>query len=446
MHVRETGAPRENPADKRHRPARLPYAEVRQRTRREPNPPAHLPQRRTVFNSRPGNARIFAGGNRAGRCRWSGGFSRGSPVSSALSFLRCSILTSLTLIGSQDLAVRSGPNLSWKTLVSACATHTSHPTSVACDYPSDRQPAHQRRLCYSPWLQKFTCYKVAQHTHSPYNNQRCPVHSFILLPLTLALDVNSMRGPALRGGGGGGGGGHLEPPVPPGRPAYDPSLTTLQALRGVGEGTSILPSLQADPLMPRHLLPCRLYEELGGGGTSILPSLQADPLMPRHLLPCRLYEEWGRAPRSSRPSRQTRLCPVTYYPAGSTRSWGGGTSILPSLQAEPLMPRHLLPCSRAMTRSGYLAGETNDIRGRSRTFWELSPSVLRGIQGNFWAMFYGPINTAVVRGLAVLVEAFWLSAVTRTSAKRRDNGGSLRDDGRRGVRGVNGRDGVGPNE
>ncbi|KAJ8867721.1 hypothetical protein PR048_031524 [Dryococelus australis] len=34
-----------------------------------------------------------------------GGFSRGSPVSPALSFRRCSILTSITLIGSQDLAL-----------------------------------------------------------------------------------------------------------------------------------------------------------------------------------------------------------------------------------------------------------------------------------------------------------------------------------------------------
>ncbi|KAJ8887701.1 hypothetical protein PR048_013919 [Dryococelus australis] len=41
-----------------------------------------------------------------------GGFSRGSPVSSALSFRHCSILTSITLIGSQDDAVKSGPNLS----------------------------------------------------------------------------------------------------------------------------------------------------------------------------------------------------------------------------------------------------------------------------------------------------------------------------------------------
>ncbi|KAJ8866009.1 hypothetical protein PR048_033533 [Dryococelus australis] len=55
--------------------------------------------------------RIFACGNRAGRCRWSAGFSRGSSVSPGLSFRHRSILTSITLIGSQDLAVKSRPNL-----------------------------------------------------------------------------------------------------------------------------------------------------------------------------------------------------------------------------------------------------------------------------------------------------------------------------------------------
>ncbi|KAJ8880009.1 hypothetical protein PR048_020631 [Dryococelus australis] len=40
-----------------------------------------------------------------------GGFSRGSPVSPAPSFRRCSIFTSITLIGSEDLDVKSRPNL-----------------------------------------------------------------------------------------------------------------------------------------------------------------------------------------------------------------------------------------------------------------------------------------------------------------------------------------------
>ncbi|KAJ8887045.1 hypothetical protein PR048_013260 [Dryococelus australis] len=40
-----------------------------------------------------------------------GGFSQGSPVSPALSLQCCSIFTSITLIGSQDLAVKSHPNV-----------------------------------------------------------------------------------------------------------------------------------------------------------------------------------------------------------------------------------------------------------------------------------------------------------------------------------------------
>ncbi|KAJ8867993.1 hypothetical protein PR048_031802 [Dryococelus australis] len=40
-----------------------------------------------------------------------GGFSRGSPVSPAPSFRRCSIFTSITIIGSEDPAVKSRPNL-----------------------------------------------------------------------------------------------------------------------------------------------------------------------------------------------------------------------------------------------------------------------------------------------------------------------------------------------
>ncbi|KAJ8872610.1 hypothetical protein PR048_026216 [Dryococelus australis] len=55
-----------------------------------------------------------------------GGFSRGSPVSPALPLRRCSMLTSLTLIGSQDLGVKSHPNLfthslyeSWDVLINS---------------------------------------------------------------------------------------------------------------------------------------------------------------------------------------------------------------------------------------------------------------------------------------------------------------------------------------
>ncbi|KAJ8878050.1 hypothetical protein PR048_022513 [Dryococelus australis] len=67
--------------------------------------PARLPPRRTVFDPRAGSLLDFAAGNHAGRCRWSAGFLGDIPVPPhpALSFRRCSILTSLTLIGSEDL-------------------------------------------------------------------------------------------------------------------------------------------------------------------------------------------------------------------------------------------------------------------------------------------------------------------------------------------------------
>ncbi|KAJ8898278.1 hypothetical protein PR048_003638 [Dryococelus australis] len=59
------------------------------------------------------------------------GFSRGSPVSPALSFRRCSMLTSITLIGSQDLAVKS-PHISSLTRdwnIGLAAPHRSGPWS-----------------------------------------------------------------------------------------------------------------------------------------------------------------------------------------------------------------------------------------------------------------------------------------------------------------------------
>ncbi|KAJ8895591.1 hypothetical protein PR048_000927 [Dryococelus australis] len=58
-----------------------------------------------------GSLWIFACGNRAERCRLSAGLLGDLPFLPPLSFRRRSILTSITLIGSQDLAVTSRPNL-----------------------------------------------------------------------------------------------------------------------------------------------------------------------------------------------------------------------------------------------------------------------------------------------------------------------------------------------
>ncbi|KAJ8885398.1 hypothetical protein PR048_011595, partial [Dryococelus australis] len=70
------------------------------------------PSKANRVQSPAGTPRIFVCGNRAGRCHWSAGFLRDLPtVSPAPPFRCCSILTSITLIGSQDLAVKSRPNL-----------------------------------------------------------------------------------------------------------------------------------------------------------------------------------------------------------------------------------------------------------------------------------------------------------------------------------------------
>ncbi|KAJ8879799.1 hypothetical protein PR048_020407 [Dryococelus australis] len=57
-----------------------------------------------------------------------GGFSQGSPVSSAPSFRLCSIFNSITLIGSQDLAVKSRPNL---------FTHGARTKVARCPFESE---------------------------------------------------------------------------------------------------------------------------------------------------------------------------------------------------------------------------------------------------------------------------------------------------------------------
>ncbi|KAJ8889348.1 hypothetical protein PR048_008847 [Dryococelus australis] len=63
------------------------------------------------------------------------GFSRGSPVSPALSFRRCSTFTSITLIGSQDLAVKSRPNLFTHSLLVPTPAPIFLPNHLLCRLP-----------------------------------------------------------------------------------------------------------------------------------------------------------------------------------------------------------------------------------------------------------------------------------------------------------------------
>ncbi|KAJ8878428.1 hypothetical protein PR048_019006 [Dryococelus australis] len=75
-------------------------------------PPVSLLASPPQGGSPAGSLRIFAYGNRAGRCRWSAGFFFGDlPFPPPPSFLRCSIFTSITLIGSKDVDFNSRPNL-----------------------------------------------------------------------------------------------------------------------------------------------------------------------------------------------------------------------------------------------------------------------------------------------------------------------------------------------
>ncbi|KAJ8871789.1 hypothetical protein PR048_028129 [Dryococelus australis] len=71
---------------------------------------------RTGFNARPDHSRIFASGNRAGRCRWSADFlgdlASPPPPLRPLHSGAAPFSPRFTLIGSQDLVVKSRPNLS----------------------------------------------------------------------------------------------------------------------------------------------------------------------------------------------------------------------------------------------------------------------------------------------------------------------------------------------
>ncbi|KAJ8871087.1 hypothetical protein PR048_027391 [Dryococelus australis] len=84
-----------------------------------------------------------------------GGFSRGSPVSPAPSFRRHSVLTSITLIGSQDLDVKSRPNLFSHplTLWNICFTFAAVGVFILVGYRRNCENSHSREqklVCESP--------------------------------------------------------------------------------------------------------------------------------------------------------------------------------------------------------------------------------------------------------------------------------------------------------
>ncbi|KAJ8888996.1 hypothetical protein PR048_008490 [Dryococelus australis] len=69
------------------------------------------PTKENWAQSPAGSLPFYARGNRAGRFRWSAGFLEALPLPPVPSFRRCSILTSITLIVSQELPVKSRSNL-----------------------------------------------------------------------------------------------------------------------------------------------------------------------------------------------------------------------------------------------------------------------------------------------------------------------------------------------
>ncbi|KAJ8871884.1 hypothetical protein PR048_028224 [Dryococelus australis] len=109
-----------------------------------------------------GSLRIFTCGNRAGQCRWSAGF---LGVFLALPFWRRSILTSITLIGSQVLAVTSRPNLFTHTNVAVLGGIRRRILDRAIKTAQD--PVAMGGRCWSPS-------EVRSSSEKKNNNNRVP--------------------------------------------------------------------------------------------------------------------------------------------------------------------------------------------------------------------------------------------------------------------------------
>ncbi|KAJ8875251.1 hypothetical protein PR048_023146 [Dryococelus australis] len=90
------------------------------------------------------------------------GFSRGSPIYPTLSFRRCSILTSITLIGSQDLDVTSRPNL----YIHSCCTEKLHLTgTVLCESQGGIHTCSRYKGCFQSLAQPGSECTRPYHTH-----------------------------------------------------------------------------------------------------------------------------------------------------------------------------------------------------------------------------------------------------------------------------------------
>ncbi|KAJ8873816.1 hypothetical protein PR048_024652 [Dryococelus australis] len=102
-----------------------------------------LPSGRTGFDSQRSRSRILARENRAGRCRWSAGFLGDLPFPPPFYFGAAPYTPHFTLIGSQDLAVKSRPNLFTHSLyvpIMSCAQ-----TNTTVKVTGGRGVAHSSR-------------------------------------------------------------------------------------------------------------------------------------------------------------------------------------------------------------------------------------------------------------------------------------------------------------
>ncbi|KAJ8874310.1 hypothetical protein PR048_025156 [Dryococelus australis] len=128
----------------------------------------------------PISCRIIACGNRAGRCRWFAGFLGDLLFPPALLFRCCSMLTSITLIGSQELTGKSRPNL----FTHSRAAHASNiaPLAIATCRNAVRQS--ELRRC----SQKGCLFPMYVYGTGIRERSRCAMSDCDAIPL-----VNSLR-------------------------------------------------------------------------------------------------------------------------------------------------------------------------------------------------------------------------------------------------------------
>ncbi|KAJ8869644.1 hypothetical protein PR048_028637 [Dryococelus australis] len=101
--------------------------------------------------------RIFASGNRAGRCRWSAGFLGDLQFPSALSFRRCSILTSIpssalkaSLLRASGTSIRSHAT---RNSLQCCQLFKLTGSSAARIAKKDKgRPTDERQTCGTAWI------------------------------------------------------------------------------------------------------------------------------------------------------------------------------------------------------------------------------------------------------------------------------------------------------